>query len=58
MEKELNNKFEKAKEEGRKISYKWILCYTKKIYRQLYPKRVIHYKGYIKTYIGFKFSSS
>jgi hypothetical protein len=57
MEKELNNEFEKAREEGRKISYKWILRYAKKIYGQLHPERVIHCKGHIKTYLGFKFSS-
>ena len=32
MEIELNTKFEKAREQGRKISYKWILCYAKEIY--------------------------
>jgi hypothetical protein len=56
--KELNNKFKKAKKEGKKISYKWILCYAKKIYKQLYLKQVIYYKGYIKMYLRFKFSSS
>jgi hypothetical protein len=58
MESQLNAEFEKAQEQGRKISYKWILRHAKAIYGQLHPDRVIHREGHRKTYLGFRFSNS
>ena len=57
MEGELNGQFEKARDQGRKISYKWILRHAKEIYGRLHPDRVIQHKGKKKTYLGFKFSN-
>jgi hypothetical protein len=57
MEMELNTEFEKAREQGRKISYKWILRHAKEIYGRIDPHRVIQRDGYKKAYLGFKFSS-
>ena len=57
MERELNGQFEKARDQGRKISYKWILRHAKEIYERLHPNRVIQHKGKNKTYLGFKFSN-
>ena len=41
LEQILNNRFKKARDQGRKISYKWILCYAKKIYEELYPTCIV-----------------
>jgi hypothetical protein len=57
MEGELYKEFEKARKDGRKVSYKWILRHAKNIYARLHPKRVIQHKGCLKTYLGFRFSS-
>jgi hypothetical protein len=57
MESQLNTEFEKAREQGRKISYKWILRHARAIYSQLHPDRVIQRKGNKKTYLGFRFSN-
>jgi len=45
MEGELNGQFEKARDQGRKISYKWILRNAKEIYGRLHPNRVIQHEG-------------
>ena len=60
METELYTKFKKARKDGRKISFKWIICYAKAIYRQIYPQRILPLKGapHKKVYFSFKFSSS
>jgi hypothetical protein len=57
IEQRLNNDFKEAREKGRKISYKWIIRYTRQIYTELHPNRIIHYKYGKKTYLGFRFSS-
>jgi hypothetical protein len=57
LERQLNDKFEKARDTGRKISYKWMIRHTKNIYKQLYPDRVIRHKGDKRLYLGFCFST-
>jgi hypothetical protein len=57
MEAELYNEFEKARDQCRKISFKWILRYARAIYGRLHPKQVSQREGHKKTYFGFRFSS-
>jgi Tc5 transposase-like DNA-binding protein len=57
MEATLNNEFEKGQEEGRKITYKWVIHHAKAIYVRLHPEQVIILEGtHKKNYLGFKFS--
>jgi hypothetical protein len=54
----LNKKFEEARNQGRKISYKWVIRHAKNIYEQLYPNRVLRDRdGRKKRYLGFRFLS-
>jgi hypothetical protein len=56
MERLLNKKFEEAQAQGRKISYKWVICHTKNFYKQLHPDRVLRDRdGRRKIYLGFRF---
>jgi hypothetical protein len=57
LERLLNNCFEKAREQGRKISYKWMLRHAKQIYGELYPERVIVHEVRKRSYLGFRFSA-
>jgi hypothetical protein len=57
LEHILNDRFEKARAQGQKISYKWMIRHAKKIYEELYPTRVITYTTGKKTYLEFQFSS-
>jgi hypothetical protein len=57
LEQQLNAKFEKAREEGRKISYKWMIRHAKQIYEELHPDRVVRYEGSKRSYLGFRFSN-
>jgi hypothetical protein len=57
LERQLNNKFKKARDTGRKISYKWMIRHAKNIYEQLYPDQVIRHKGGKRLYLGFRFST-
>ena len=58
MERLLNQKFEEARDQGRKISYRWMIRHAKNIYEQLHPDRVLQDEGgRKKIYLGFRFSS-
>lgn len=57
LERILNTRFERAREQGRKISYKWMIRHAKKIYEELYPTRVIVSDTGRRSYLGFRFSS-
>src|SRR5271154_3826260 len=57
LERLLNDRFEKARDQGRKISYKWMLHHTKRLYEELYPQRVIVHKTGKWSYLGFQFST-
>ena len=57
LERILNARFEKAREQGRKISYKWMIRHAKKIYEELHPARVIVHETGKRSYLGFRFSS-
>jgi len=58
IERLLNKKFEEARNQRRKISYKWVIRYAKNIYKQLHPDRVLRDRdGRKKRYLGFRFSS-
>ena len=41
LEQILNNRFEKARDQGRKISYKWMIRHARKIYEEPHPTRVV-----------------
>jgi len=59
MERLLNKKFEEARAQGRKISYKWVIRHAKNFYEQLHPDRVLRDRdGRRKIYLGFRFSNS
>jgi hypothetical protein len=57
LERLLNDRFEKAREKGRKISYKWMLRHAKKIYEELHPDRIIVHEAGKRSYVGFRFSA-
>jgi hypothetical protein len=57
FERLLNDWFEKAKDQGRKILYKWMIRYAKRIYEELYPDRIIVHKTSKRSYFGFWFSA-
>ena len=57
LERILNTRFERAREQGRKISYKWMIRHAKKIYEELHPTRVIVSDTRRRSYLGFRFSS-
>jgi hypothetical protein len=57
LERLLNDRFEKARDQGRKISYKWMLRHAKKLYEELYPQRVIVHETGKRSYLGFRFST-
>ena len=57
LERQLNSQFEKAREKGRKISYKWMIRHAKVIYEELYPERIVRHESGKKTYLNFRFSS-
>jgi hypothetical protein len=57
LEKRLNDRFEKARAQGRKISYQWMIRHAKQLYEELYPSRVITHMTGKKTYLQFRFSS-
>jgi Tc5 transposase-like DNA-binding protein len=56
MEIQLNQRFEDARVQGRKISLKWILRHARDIYGKIHPERVIQHPEGKKTYLGFRFS--
>ena len=56
LERQLNDKFEKARDARRKISYKQMIRHAKNIYEQLYLDRVIRHEGGKRLYLGFRFS--
>jgi hypothetical protein len=56
MEVLLNKEFEKAQEQGQKISDRWLLRHAREIYGQLYPERVIKGQNDRWKYLGFRFS--
>lgn len=57
MERRLNARFEEAREQGRKISYKWMLRHAKQIYGELYPHRMLTHENGKKSYLNFMFSN-
>jgi hypothetical protein len=57
LEKTLNDRFVKARDRGRKISFKWMLRHARQIYQELYPHRVIDHGNGKKIYLQFQFSS-
>lgn len=58
MEEELNKRFEAARAEGRKISFKWMKRHAMDIYAKLHPQRVIRDEEGKKTYLDFRFSTA
>jgi hypothetical protein len=56
MEIELNQRFEDARTQGRKISLKWILRHARDIYGKIHPERVVQHADGKKTYLRFRFS--
>jgi Tc5 transposase DNA-binding domain len=57
LERLLNGRFEKARDQGRKISYKWMLRHAKKIYEELQRDRIIVYKTGKRSSFVFRFSA-
>jgi hypothetical protein len=55
LEQLLNDRFEKARDQGRKISYKWMLRYAKRIYEELHPNCIVVYETGKRLYFGFWF---
>ena len=56
MEQELNQRFEAAWEQGRKVTFKWILRHSRDIYSNLHLHCVIIGEDVKKKYLGFRFS--
>jgi hypothetical protein len=56
MEIELNRRFEQARAQGRKVSFKWILRHAREIYGEIHPDRVVYDETGKKRYLGFRWS--
>ena len=54
MEVELNRRFEQARAQGRKVSFKWILRHAREIYGEIHPDRVVYHETGKKRYLGFR----
>ena len=57
LERRLNAQFEAARDQGRKVSFKWMMRHARQIYGELYPQRIITHASGKKTYLDFMFST-